>query len=169
MRSREFKGRARVVAAVAAIGLLGSGCSLDGLNPVAEEPTRAVEVPPEPAEPSVPNIATRSLSGIWEGTYTCNQGLTRLRLTLSQQSTGQITGVLRFSADPSNPSVPTGSYTVKGALSGDTLRLQGDSWISRPGDYVMVSLDAQLSATDPDQIQGAIDGSGCSTFTVRRN
>ncbi|MEW2359431.1 hypothetical protein [Spirillospora sp. NPDC029432] len=169
MRSREFDRRAGIVAAAAVIGLLGSGCSPDRLSPFADEPTRAAEAPAAPPEPAVPGDSATALSGVWEGTYTCNQGLTRLRLTLTGDPAGRITGVLRFSADPSNPSVPTGSYTVNGTLSGDSLRLRGDSWISRPGVYLMVSLDAELSSADPDQIQGTVDGAGCTTFTVRRS
>ncbi|MFI0353421.1 hypothetical protein [Actinomadura sp. 9N407] len=171
MRSRQFgkgqrHGRSRsiaVVAVIAAMGLLGSGCSLEGLNPIAE-PTR--ELPPDP---SSPDGLPMSVNGIWEGTYTCNQGLTRLHLTLTHTSGERIAGILRFSADPSNPTVPTGSYNMSGTLAGGSLRLDGDSWINRPGVYQMVSLSAQLSPAKPDQIQGDVSGTGCSTFTVQRN
>ncbi len=172
MRSRRSggdrrHGRSKAVAAIAVIGafgMLGSGCSLDRLNPIAE-PTREIGTPPEPGSPDgLPS----SLNGVWDGTYTCNQGLTRLRLTLAHKGDDRITGILRFSADPSNPTVPTGSYTVSGSLTGGSLELHGDSWISRPGVYLMVSLSARLSPADPDRIQGTVDGTGCSTFTVQR-
>jgi hypothetical protein len=160
MGSRQLRdgrhGRFRAMMAAATIavaGLLGSGCALENLDPFSK-----------PAQ----DIQTGSLNGIWDGTYICNQGPTRLQLTLSQGTDGRITGVFRFSADPSNPTVPTGAFTISGSLTGSSLVLQGDDWIDRPGTYEMVSLTAQLSSENPDQIQGTIDGAGCTTFTVRR-
>ncbi|WP_395110348.1 hypothetical protein [Actinomadura sp. SCN-SB] len=155
------------LAAVALVSSLGSGCSLEDLNPFprsAEEGAGGGL----PTPPSPPDALVTSLNGSWEGTYTCNQGLTRLRLDLVHGSGGRITGILRFSADPSNPTVPSGSFSVVGSLTGSSLELRGDDWIVRPGVYEMVSLSAQLSSANPDQIQGTVNGYGCSTFTVRR-
>lgn len=171
MKSRQFRtgqryGRARVAtvaAAITAVGLLGSGCSLANFNPTSE-PTR--EVPPPP-DLSTPDLRQGTLTGLWRGSYTCNQGLTQLSLTLVQKSSGKVTGIFRFSPG-ANSNARSGSYTVSGVVTGRSLVLRGDSWINRPGDYEMVGMNAQLSATDPDRIQGTIHSPGCTTFTLRR-
>lgn len=159
------------IAALTTAGLLTSACSLDDLDPRARATREIPPPPPPPTELTSPGIGSGSgsVSGIWEGTYTCNQGLTRMRLTLTQSSSGLVTGIFRFSADASNPSVPSGSYTVRGTVIGSSLSLRGNTWIVQPGNYEMVSLTARLSSSNPDQIQGSILSSGCSTFTVQRS
>ncbi|TDC81710.1 hypothetical protein [Actinomadura sp. 7K507] len=177
MRSRQLSSGQRrggvrvtaVTAAIAAVGLFGSGCMIGNLNPTAESTTREIPPPPELSTPSRPSSLTSgSVNGSWEGTYTCNQGLTRMRLTLVQRSTGRVTGIFRFSPDSSNPSALSGSFMVTGTVTGSSLILRGDRWISRPGDYEMVSLSARLSSSNPDQLQGRVTSSGCSTFSIQR-
>ncbi|TDC57152.1 hypothetical protein E1281_05800 [Actinomadura sp. KC345] len=154
--------------AIASVGLFGSGCMIGNLNPTSDDvPTRELP-PPDLSTPTRPSLTSDSVNGTWEGTYTCNQGLTRLRLTLVQRSTGTVTGIFRFSPDSSNPTALSGAYTVRGTVIGSSVRLNGDNWISRPGDYVMVSLSGRISSANPDQLQGTVIGSGCSTFSVQR-
>lgn len=186
MRSRQLstghrRGRARsaaAAAALAAVGLLGSGCAIPNFG---NESRRGHDYPPPPEPPelrtpyrptrplSTPTLRTRSLTGSWRGTYTCPQGLMELNLTLVQRTSSSIvTGIFRFAPAPGNTRARSGSFTVRGTATSSLLVLRGERWISRPGDYQMVSLSAPLSSVNPDVIRGSIRSPGCGGFTVRR-
>ncbi|TDE24957.1 hypothetical protein [Actinomadura sp. 6K520] len=168
LNTRRRNRRARitaVAAATAAVGLFGSGCAIPNF-PTESQPTR--EVPPPP-DLSTPELRQSTLTGSWRGTYTCPQGLMELNLTLVQRSSGTISGIFRFSPAAGNSEGRSGSFTMRGNVAGSSLVLHGDSWLSRPGAYEMVSLSARLSSADPDRIHGVIRSPGCGTFTVRRS
>ncbi|MFG2249221.1 hypothetical protein [Spirillospora sp. NPDC048823] len=157
-----------VATAIAAVGLLGSGCSIANFNPTAESTD---DIPPpelSTRDLPTPEVRRSSLTGSWQGTYTCNQGGMRLNLTLVQSSSGRVTGIFRFSPGPGNSEARSGSFTLRGTVIGRSLTLRGDRWISRPGNYEMVSMSARVSTASPDLLQGDIRDPGCSTFTVRR-
>jgi hypothetical protein len=87
------------------------------------------------------------LSGSWEGTYACQQGLTSLRLTIDARSENNIDAVFYFYAHPSNPSVPSGSFRMEGTYQAFNSRevpglldLRGATWINRPSNYMTVDL-----------------------------
>lgn len=146
-----------VAAALATAGALTSGCVLDRLDRATGDST------------SSERTATISLNGTWTGTYTCNQGSTRLRLTLTQvPGSTSVRGTFFFTADPSNPGVPAGSYSMTGSLIDGSLRLQGDRWLVRPSGYEMVGLNAQISNTNQLQIEGEVDNPDCTGFSVNR-
>lgn len=116
------------------------------------------------------------LSGTWEGTYTCSQGLTNLKLVIDAQNLDDIDAVFIFSAHPSNPNVPSGSFKMVGTyksfnspdISG-VLNLQGDSWINRPNGYLTVDLSANVD-TQAKSISGNVisSSSSCSTFNITK-
>ncbi|WP_051112368.1 serine/threonine protein kinase [Nonomuraea coxensis] len=145
-----------VVAAVAAYLLLGRA---------APEPAVvATAAPSAEAE-----TATRaSVAGRWAGTYVCNQGKTTLRLIITEKSPGELTAVFAFTAHAGNPGVPPGSFAMTGRLDGRTLRLDGERWIDRPGEYLMVGLRADLTDDRPATISGTVIGGGCTTFEISR-
>jgi|GEM_PF-5343785 len=79
------------------------------------------------------------LNGTWDGTYTCGQGLTNMRLVIEAKNANEIDGVFIFSAHPSNPSVPSGSFKMKGTYKTfsspdipSVLEMQCTTWINRP-------------------------------------
>jgi hypothetical protein len=109
------------------------------------------------------------VAGKWTGTYQCSQGKTVLELTITEPSPGKLKAVFAFKADPSNPDVPSGSFAMSGRLTGRVLALDGERWIDRPGDYLMVGLRATLTGDRPSAINGRVDSEGCSTFTVERS
>ncbi|GAA0551675.1 hypothetical protein GCM10009546_12130 [Actinomadura livida] len=165
-------GRARITAAsaaIAAMALFGSGCAIPNFT-TESRPTRELPPPPELSTPdlSTPELRQSTLTGSWRGTYTCPQGLMQLNLTLVQRSSGTVSGIFRFAPAPGNSDGLSGSFTLRGHVTGSSLALHGDSWLSRPGAYEMVSLSARLSSADPDQIHGTIQSPGCGTFTVQR-
>lgn len=120
------------------------------------------------------NSQLNFLNGSWEGTYTCRQGLTNLKLVIDVQSLDNIDAVFVFSAHPSQPTVPSGSFKMVGTYKSfnspdipSVLNLQGTTWINRPNGYNTVDLSANVD-NRADTISGNVTTSGCSTFTVTK-
>ena len=79
-----------------------------------------------------------NLKGTWKGTYVENQGLTRCRFVIKQISKdGFASGMFYFSAAPTNPKVPSGSYSLIGGydLTTGKVVLEGNEWIVHPSGY----------------------------------
>ncbi|MEQ1764947.1 MAG: hypothetical protein ABL984_17600 [Pyrinomonadaceae bacterium] len=120
---------------------------------------------PSPASAQrLPNMA-----GNWSGTYTCAQGLTKLRLAIFQTSASSVTAVFKFSADSTNPAVPSGRYWMSGSYHrrSGKIMFRPSRWIKRPTNYLMVGLDGNVES-DNSSISGTVLNSACSTFTVSR-
>ena len=85
------------------------------------------------------------MKGTWKGTYVANQGQTKLVLKINAISKDcyLTSGTFNFSATPTNPNVPSGSYTLKGGYDKSTgkIALYGKKWIKRPNGYNFVNLD----------------------------
>jgi hypothetical protein len=114
------------------------------------------------------------LNGTWEGSYTCRQGLTRLKLVISAKSTKNIDAVFMFSAHPRNPGIPSGRFRMEGTLEGftspempDLLDLRGVTWINQPSGWIMVDLRGDVSSSQ-QRITGNVQSPGCSTFEVTK-
>lgn len=126
------------------------------------------------------NVSVQSqvefLNGTWEGAYTCNQGLTALKLAITAKSPTEIDAVFLFSAHPSNPNIPSGSFRMKGDFEifnsrdiPDLLDLKGTTWMNRPSGWETVDLKGNISISKR-KITGNVGSSvlplGCSTFEV---
>lgn len=112
------------------------------------------------------------LNGTWDGTYTCGQGLTNLKIVIEAKNANEIDALFIFSPHSSNPSVPSGSFRMKGTYKTfsspdipSVLNLQGTTWINRPNGYVTVDLSGNVLPKDK-KIAGNVTTSGCSTFEV---
>jgi serine/threonine protein kinase len=137
--------------------------------PAARPPESAPQTPPD-ASPTSASPNAQSVAGTWSGTYTCAQGKTALRLTIEEASAqGDLTGTFTFFADTSNPTVPSGSFAMKGTLRDGALQLRGDHWINRPEDYLMVNLRANVIGRRPTRIQGTVEGASCTDFDIKRS
>lgn len=93
------------------------------------------------------SLSSVSLKGTWTGTYVAGQGETRAKFVINRVSKdGYATGKFYFSATPTNPKVPSGSYTVVGGYDKKTgkVTLAGDEWITRPSGYDMVDFYCYL-------------------------
>lgn len=93
------------------------------------------------------SISSVKLKGTWSGAYVANQGQTRARIVISEVSKdGYATGTFYFSATPTNPRVPSGSYTVVGGYDKKTGKVTfvGDEWINQPSGYSMIDFYAYL-------------------------
>jgi hypothetical protein len=122
---------------------------------------------------AVTGFFTKDISGDWVGTYTCNQGLTNLDLKITRAKqdniADNISAVFDFSANQSNPSVPSGSYTLKGFYnpSTHTINLLEDAWINQPAGFTMVGLEGKMSE-DGTKLTGAVLGPNCTTFDLTK-
>ena len=114
------------------------------------------------------------LSAPWHGSYVCNQGLTRLRLTLRALPGGdgnRMEAEFSFSPDPDNPSVPNGLFRLTGSLQPATgvIVLKQDRWLEQPTDasYRMVDMEGRLVIGEGQaMIRGRVTTYGCQDFAV---
>jgi hypothetical protein len=107
------------------------------------------------------------VTGTWKGSYLgCTQGPTGLTLIVKPagQTGNQLAAKFDFHALPSNPGVPTGSYTMKGYLFPGAVVLYASKWIKQPGGYVTEDLAGPLPKAG--KFSGAV--SFCSTFSLKR-
>ena len=114
--------------------------------------------------------SSASIAGEWTGKYICGQGITALRLNVSEAGNGAISATFNFGPLPENPDVPRGAYTMEGAFDPQTRKvtLRGIKWIKAPNGYVMVDLDGRMDA-DGARIAGAVpEWPGCTEFEIRR-
>jgi len=116
----------------------------------------------------------RTVVGEWVGTYTCGQGLTGLTLTIADASPTSARALFHFYADPSNPRVPIGCFTMDGSYdpADGRLRLTGQDWLVRPSGYQVVSFDGIVDA-EGKHFEGIVAGKraplrGCTTFHLAR-
>jgi hypothetical protein len=111
----------------------------------------------------------QDVSGTWRGDYICGQGNTALALTIEARKDGGLSALFHFEAAADNPGVPTGCYEMQGRFTPATreVTLGPQRWLRRPRNYVMVGLEGHLSA-DGEEIQGMVQGPGCSFFRVQR-
>jgi hypothetical protein len=110
-----------------------------------------------------------SLTGVWEGTYECAQGVTYLQLTIDDRGDGTVGAAFEFRPVEEASAGIVGGYTMTGSKTETTLTLEGQEWLEQPGDYFMVGLQAEVSdrgADDP--LAGTVDGENCTEFEVER-
>ena len=111
----------------------------------------------------------------YSGTYACGQGTTGLELqVLSSEPSSPVQVVFNFVPIEANPDVPNGSFLMDGQfdLTGGTLDLRPQHWITRPAFYTMVGLSGSSidgGVTFTGSVRGdLLDSLSCSTFRVKR-
>ncbi|HEX4092272.1 MAG TPA: serine/threonine-protein kinase [Trebonia sp.] len=149
-------------------GSSSSPSSLNGPGPgPAPGPGHGPSPAPGPGHGPGPAAAGTAVAGWWTGTYTCNQGLTGMRLTITPSAGGAVHALADFYPVASNPDTASGSYELTGSYSAASgLILTPAYWISEPPGYEMVS----LSAPPPrgSTMAGTVEGLNCTTFSVTR-
>lgn len=141
----------------------------EGWNLYVEPPHRSNPTPRASTPTPLPRSNLSSLTGNWEGTYYCGQGVTNLILELSQSGSSEISAVFRFSANAGNPSVPSGSYRMVGTYDVTTrkITLRATDWINQPPGYYAVNLAGTVSQGNTS-IFGYVTNSACTTFSLAR-
>jgi len=137
----------------------------------AVSPTATASAKASPASPAAgprSALSPARLTGTWTGTYLCPQGRTGLRLVLRAASNGALAATFDFYPVDGNPGVPSGSFTLTGSYSAQGFRLRPGHWISKPPDYLMVSLTGPAPGKNDTTLTGAVTGPGCTTFSVSR-
>ncbi len=97
-------------------------------------------------------ISKFNLIGTWTGTYKAGQGITKAEVVVpGMTNDGFIqNAVFYFSAVPTNPTVPSGSYKMIGGLDMDKgiINFTGDEWIEQPDGYDMIDFDMYINLED---------------------
>jgi len=170
---------ALIIAAVAAVVLLGGGfgvaAALDKAHTTTLPPAPTLSLTPSSTpyqSPSTPAPTAASVqsqfTGTWTGTYTCAQGLTGMRLDITAGANGQATAIFNFYAVSSNPSVPSGEFTMTGTYSANGISLNPGHWIKQPANYEMAGLNAGPLVNDGGTLTGVVTNSACTTFTANK-
>ncbi|GIJ44507.1 hypothetical protein Val02_13930 [Virgisporangium aliadipatigenens] len=105
------------------------------------------------------------IAGTWKGEYRCAQGLTGLTLIIFVVDRKNARATFEFYPLPSNPSVPRGSFALKGTYFSTGISLEPDYWIHQPAGYMMLGLSLGVSRTDPPRISGDLP-MGCHRLEV---
>lgn len=133
-----------------------------------DTPTPPASTPPEDS-PSAPASDVTDLSGRWNGSYVCNQGITGLVLTIEDHGDGTVDAVFAFYPAPSNPQVPRGSFAMAGTLQSGVLTLRATRWIQQPPNFLAVNLQGSYDTQTPDHLDGRVYGPNCTTFSADRS
>lgn len=105
-----------------------------------------------------------SLSGVWQGSYTCGQGLTGLTVKLQGNHNGEVTGLFEFYPLPQNPNIPVGAFTVSGKyFTNNQIILSPLNWVKKPQSYTLVSLNGKATST---HFNGVIPECGNNSFNL---
>ncbi|MGW3025181.1 protein kinase domain-containing protein [Streptomyces sp. NPDC001221] len=119
--------------------------------------------------PSTPDPNVTGLTGQWNGSYVCNQGITGLVLTIEDHDDGTADAVFAFYPAPSNPQVPRGSFAMAGTVQNGVLTLRATHWINQPPGYLAVDLQGTYDTSTPNHLDGRIYGPNCTTFSADRS
>ena len=133
-----------------------------------------------PPAPSVRNTARSDATTVellpahtvWTGRYECAQGVTAVMLTLDVEPSGAARAIFDFGPLADNPSLPTGSFRLRGTAKPSTdaidVWLDPDEWIDRPDNYVMVGLHAGIDARRQG-LRGRILNDACDWIDAKRS
>ncbi|MFE0514720.1 hypothetical protein ACFW2E_33705, partial [Streptomyces sp. NPDC058964] len=141
---------------------------LDSPASPVDTPTPPASTPPDES-PSAPAESATDLSGRWNGSYVCNQGITGLVLTIEEHDDGTVDAVFAFYPAPSNPQVPRGSFAMAGTVQNGVLTLRATQWINQPPNYLAVDLQGSYDTLTPDHLDGRVYGPNCTTFSADRS
>ena len=104
---------------------------------------------------------------MWEGTYTANEGETKVTLTFSDETVN-----FTFGPTANNPRIPNGSFITLPEYDNKTgfIKLEGVKWIQKPSSYSMVDFTGSISPSG--YINGVVTGENSKsisgTFSVKR-
>jgi hypothetical protein len=119
---------------------------------------------------------------VWEGSYVCRQGRTKLALELYQTPLHELKGTFAFAPGPETPGIPSGRFALSGHVDPVTggVLVQGlapGPWLVRPEGWQTVGLRGRASgqAIRGDVVSADVtvpptaddrEASGCTRFEV---
>lgn len=109
------------------------------------------------------------ITGTWEGSYTCAQGKTGLRLYLTETSATHGNGIFEFFHLRRPTENNSGSFAVMLDITdGRNLTATPGEWVKKPRGFGSVGFSAKL-ADDGKTIEGRIASSNCSELQVSKS
>ncbi len=111
---------------------------------------------------------TTALTGVYNGTYSCGQGTTKLKLSLRVSAAGDISGLFTFYLPPGTQQQGY-TYSLHGQYNPQTAKiaLTPMRWeTEHPANFVMVGMNGTFGS---NKLAGTITGGPCSTFSVQRS
>jgi len=125
---------------------------------------------PADADAGTPAEDLPACTTVWDGSYTCPQGLTQLTLSISHDpATNQLTALFSFTAPSpdANTAGASGCFTMVGEYdpASRAVSLRGDEWICHPPLYFTVDLEGTFEPDRPALV-GHVGTAGCTTFDV---
>jgi hypothetical protein len=147
--------------------LAAYGCHEPDPPPPAPVAAQAAPAPQPARTPPAPLPAHST----WRGLYHCAQGITGVTLTMDVEADA-LSAVFAFEAVDATPTVPTGSYWLRGSVTrapdgGFVIELVPVAWIVQPPRYFMVGISARSDA-ERRVLRGRITDPSCSTIEVTR-
>lgn len=114
------------------------------------------------------SVSISDLRGHWEGTYTCGQGESGLKLDIdSPDATGTANVTFTFFPTSGNQAAASGSYVMRLTATSGQFKFTQDHWVQQPAGYVMVDLFVP-AVSDPNTLTGTVNGPSCTVFSVTR-
>lgn len=112
--------------------------------------------------------AEDTISGAWEGSYTCLQGNAGLTLHTEQLDKKHVRALFHFYPLIDNANVPEGCFEMDGLYDKKTQRveLRGKRWIVQPSGYMTVDISGTID--NENEMSGRIETGGCSSFELKK-
>lgn len=126
-----------------------------------------------PTQSQVQSSQSSPILGDWKGTYNVytRQGLTGLKLTITKVDGQNVEGTVNISPVASNPTLPYGSFKVRGTFDDSThvIQLKGTEWINQPSGWSMVDFSGTIDSNS--NITGKVLSNGASLgdFQIGKN
>jgi hypothetical protein len=110
----------------------------------------------------------RLAGGEWTGKYVCGQGVTGVRLILSEDGSR---GVFHFYPLPENPRVPEGCFQVTGVFNSDTgalAILPTGTWYLKPRNYSPAAFSGIVDEHGQNFAGKVTSLTGCASIFMSR-
>lgn len=148
---------------------MNSSQSTGGNNRTQQQNQGGFGNPQTPTQRNTNGAYPSDINGAWKGTYTCQQGLTNLVLSLSAKSETDVEGIFTFLFGDGPGPVLLGSYKVKGTYDSGNgrIELKGVDWDDKPSGYVLVDLSGTVT-TPRRRMAGNVIGPNCTTFQLEK-